>query len=124
MKETINADVQFHSQMPFTNVDVCFRSSAELNDLIEKLKQLLDQSASSDSEVTLAHPHSYQPDPEGPEPEGMPTSISFHAPGHERDDRRCLSAARFHLEILCDEKESKEVQQSPSGDRLKAPPEE
>lgn len=102
MKETVHADVQFHSQMPFTNVDVCFRNRTELENLIEKLQQLLEPSVSTESEVTLAHPHSYLPNAEGPEPEGMATSICFHPPGYARDeiDLRCLVAARAQLEVL------------------------
>jgi hypothetical protein len=105
MKETVHSDVQFHSQMPFTNVDVCFRNRSELEALIQALQKLLDPSTPTDSEVTLAHPHSYLPDAEGPEPEGMPTGVTFHVPGYERDDLdlRCIEAARAHLEELIEE---------------------
>jgi hypothetical protein len=104
--DALLADVKFHSQMPFTNVDVCFRNAKELEQLIQALQHLLG-AISSDEHITLADPSHY-PDQEQIHPdEGLPTTVTFHAPGHRRDstDLRCLAAARSHLLSLVDEEE-------------------
>lgn len=99
-KEVIHADVKFHSQMPFTNVDVCFNSREELAALISTLQMLLGSGASELS--YLCDPASYLPEHPDDESGGLAASICFHAPGYQRDeiDRRCLVAARSHLESL------------------------
>ena len=99
-KQVIHADAKFHSQMPFTNVDVCFHHREQLVALIEGLQKLLD--ADTGAELHLCDPASYLPDSPDDESGGLPASVSFHAPGYQRDeiDLRCLSAARAHLESL------------------------
>lgn len=101
-RPTVHADVKFHSQMPFTSVDVCFRTREELEALIAGLQQLLEQEGQADAVLYLADPASYLPEHEDPEPLGLGTSVCFHPPGHVRDDldQRCLTAAQAHLESL------------------------
>ena len=99
-KTTLHADAKFHSQMPFTNVDVCFHNREELVALIAGLQKLLD--ADTGAELHLLDPASYLPDSPDDESGGLAASVSFHVPGHQRDetDLRCLRAARAHLESL------------------------
>lgn len=96
----IHSDVKFHSQMPFTNIDVCFRNREELAALIAGLQTLLG--GETDGELCLSDPASYLPEYPDDESGGLAASICFHAPGHQRDeiDLRCLAAARTHLESL------------------------
>ena len=99
-KDTIHTDAKFHSQMPFTNIDVCFRTREELAALIAGLQKLLG--AAADGELCLCDPASYLPDCPDDESGGLAASVCFHAPGYQRDeiDLRCLAAARAHLESL------------------------
>lgn len=103
---TVHADVKFHSQMPFTNVDVCFRDRSELQDFIAALQLLLTADKQAPG-LTLADPASYLPDAPEPTQESLATSVTFHPPGHVRDelDLRCLASARSHLESLLDDEE-------------------
>ncbi len=101
-KQTIHADVKFHSQMPFTTVDVCFRTRGQLEALIAGLQQLLTAGDDAAALLHLTDPASYLPDHEEPASAGLATEVCFHPPGHVRDefDQRCLAAARSHLESL------------------------
>jgi hypothetical protein len=100
-KQTVHADVKFHSQMPFTTVDVCFRTREELEALIAGLQRLLESGAEGKL-LYLSDPASYLSEYHDPEPLGLATEVCFHPPGHVRDeiDQRCLAAARSHLESL------------------------
>ena len=99
-KDTLHADAKFHSQMPFTNVDVCFRDREELVALIAGLQKLLG--AETDGVLYLCDPASYLPEHPDDESGGLAASVCFHAPGYQRDDvdLRCLGSARAHLESL------------------------
>jgi hypothetical protein len=99
-KATIHADAKFHSQMPFTNIDVCFHSREQLAALIAGLQKLLDEE--TDGALHLCDPASYLPEFTDDESGGLAASVCFHAPGYQRDDidLRCLASARAHLESL------------------------
>lgn len=99
-KDTLHADAKFHSQIPFTNIDVCFRNREELAALIAGLQKLLG--AENDGMLHLCDPASYRPEHPDDESGGLAASVCFHAPGYQRDDLdlRCLGAARAHLESL------------------------
>ena len=99
-KETVHADAKFHSQMPFTNVDVCFRDREELALFIAGLQKLLG--TETNGSLYLCDPASYLPGHPDDDSGGLPASVSFHAPGYQRDelDLRCLGAARAHLTSL------------------------
>ena len=99
-KDTIHADAKFHSQMPFTNIDVCFQNQEELAALIAGLQKLLG--AETEGVLYLCDPASYLPEYPDDDSGGLAASICFHAPGYQRDDLdlRCLAAARAHLESL------------------------
>ena len=99
-EETYHADAKFHSQMPFTNVDVCFRDREELASLIAGLQKLLG--AETSGELYLCDPASYLPEHPDDDSGGLAASVCFHSPGYQRDelDLRCLRAARAHLTSL------------------------
>ena len=101
-QETIHADMKFHSEMPFTNVDVCFYTREELKALIAGLQKLL--TAEGDEVLYLCDPASYLPGHRDDESGGFAASVCFHAPGYRRDevDLGCLGAARRQLESLLD----------------------
>jgi hypothetical protein len=94
-KLTAHADVKFHSQMPFTNVDVCFRTREELARLIAALQGLLE-TPEVERSVFLEDSH------DAAASDALSAEVCFHAPGFVRDelDLRCLSAARSHLDSL------------------------
>ena len=99
-KITAWADVKFHSQMPFTNVDVCFRTREELAQFIAALQELLE---ASDLQTSLYLKDSVvSPDGSAGVVDALATDLCFHPPGFVRDelDLRCLAAARSRLESL------------------------
>lgn len=84
--KTINADSKFHSDAPFTNVDIVFKSESEIEGLIEALKGLL-----SDGNTKLVE----LDDIETESNLGLGATVYFHRPGHQRDetDELCLKSA-------------------------------
>jgi hypothetical protein len=97
-KVKAHADVKFHSQMPFTNVDVCFHTREEMMQLIAALQGLVEK---ADAQACVFLENSDEP----PASDALPAEACFHAPGFVRDDLdlRCLSAARTHLESLTED---------------------
>ena len=81
------ADTKFHSDAPFTGVDVVFKSREQIEALINGLQKLL-------AEASIAEILEVEDDNSTGD-EGLSAPIYFHAPGFSRDtiDLRCLAAA-------------------------------
>jgi len=82
----ISADTKFHSDAPFTGVDVVFKSTEQIEALIDALRRLL--TGASNEIVELE-------DDNATGDEGLSAPIYFHGLGFGRDDLdlRCLASA-------------------------------
>jgi hypothetical protein len=82
----LSADTKFHSDAPFTNVDVVFSSNHQLEQLIEALQALLN-----DENIELVE----LADDASTGDEGLEAAVYFHKPGFKRDetDESCLKSA-------------------------------
>lgn len=83
--KTVEFDSKFHSDAPFTNVDIRFRSEFELQSLIDALTLLRD------GEVDCVEIEDSDDDPVI----GLGAAIYFNRPGLDRDetDINCMAAA-------------------------------
>jgi hypothetical protein len=84
---TISADTKFHSDAPFTGIDVVFKSKAQIEELIEGLRRLLAEPPPI--EIVELEDDSWTGN------KGLSAPVYFHAPGFVRDelDLRCLESA-------------------------------